>query len=577
MSSYSNLLKDISSGNIESLVYIPARREVVVTYNDGSSAKVSVLPNDQRILRLAQENNTILTVKDLRQEQALASLFGSLSIFFIFFIAITLLIRRSSNIANKTFGFLNSKDSIDEPNHLNTRFHDVAGISEALIEIKEIVSFLKSPEVFEKIGAKLPKGFLLVGPPGTGKTLLARAIAGEANVPFFSISASEFVELFVGVGASRVRGLFKKALANSPSIIFIDEIDAIGRQRGEGIGGGNDEREQTLNQLLTEIDGFADNSGVIIIAATNRPDVLDTALTRPGRFDRTIDIPLPDRQGRLDILSVHARTKPLEPDITLAPLALKTSGFSGADLSNLLNEAAILAARKNKNRISNNELNEALDKLSLGPMKSPLSDSKNKIVLAYHEAGRALVAYSLPSTEKIDKISILPNARGISGFTRFTPDEEIIDSGLITKGYLLSRLIRALGGRAAELIVFGKNEITQVSINDIQEATLLAREMVTKYGFSTLGPVSLDLNERSTFLSGALVRSSKPIAQKTIHAIDKEIVSLINTAMSKAIELLKPLMNKMDLLAEELLEVETLSYDKFIHIVDIDRKQTPSK
>ncbi len=570
MSSYSNLLKDISSGNIRSIIYVPARREVYVVFKDGSSSKVPVLPNDQKILRLAEESGTQLTVKDIRQEQAVASLFGNLTIVFLFIAALLFILKRTAGIANKTLGFVNSKDPIDDAEGPTTKFDDVAGISEALEDIKEIVTFLKSPQVFSKMGAKIPKGFLLIGPPGTGKTLLARAIAGEANVPFFSISASEFVELFVGVGASRVRQLFKKALEKSPSIIFIDEIDAIGRKRGSGIGGGNDEREQTLNQLLTEIDGFAENSGVIVIAATNRPDVLDNALIRPGRFDRKIEIGLPDRKGRLEILSVHARTKPLSEDVSLNTIALNTSGFSGADLSNLLNESAIIAARSNKTKISNIELNQALDKLTMGLIRNPLTNSSNKRIIAYNEVGKALVSFLIPTSEKLDKVSILPRSSKLGGYTRFTPDEELLDSGLITKRYLLSRLIRTLAGRAAEILVFGNQEITQVSINEISAATDLAREMITKYGFSKLGPVCLEMNQEEVFIGRSLISPSSSIAQKTITAIDKEVILLSKYCLEKAINLLKPFINEMDLMVNVLLEEETVSIERFTEVTGIE-------
>ncbi len=570
MPSYSNLLKDISNNKIDSIIYIPLRREVYITNKDGSKAKYSVLPNDQKILRLAEETGTSLEVKDIRQEQILASSVGNFAIVILFISALLLVIKRSANIANKSLGFLQSNEQANKDEDLQTKFHDVAGISEALDEIKEIVSFLKSPEIFEKLGAKIPKGFLLIGPPGTGKTLLAKAIAGEAQVPFYSIAASEFVELFVGVGASRVRNLFRTAKKNSPSIIFIDEIDSIGRQRGSGIGGGNDEREQTLNQLLTEIDGFSDNSGVIIIGATNRPDVLDLALTRPGRFDRKIEISLPDRRGREEILFVHARSKPLEKNACLSSVAINTVGFSGADLSNLLNEAAIFAARHQNKFISNNDLNKALDKLTTGLVKSPLNNSVNKTIIAYNEIGRAIVGHFVSHGDNLEKISILPRANKIGGFSRFVPDEETLDSGLITKGYLFSRIIRCLGGRAAEVLIFGDSEITQVATKDIEEATDLAREMVMKYGFSHLGPISLDhANDDSIFLGRSLIKSSNPIAQNTVKAIDKEVMLLLREALARAIEILKPYTKEMDKLSSVLVEEEVISSKKFIEIANL--------
>ncbi len=570
MPTYSDLLKDISNNKVDSIIYIPLRREVYVTNKDGSKAKFSVLPNDQRILRLAEQSGTSLTVRDVRQEVALASSVTNLTIIFLFITAFIFIIKRSANIANKSLGFLYTKEPTEKPEQLDTKFDDVAGVSEALDEIKEIVSFLKSPEIFEKVGAKIPKGFLLIGPPGTGKTLLAKAIAGEAQVPFYSISASEFVEMFVGVGASRVRNLFIKAKQSSPSIIFIDEIDSIGRQRGGGIGGGNDEREQTLNQLLTEIDGFSDNSGVIIIGATNRPDVLDSALTRPGRFDRKIEIPLPDRKGREEILSVHARTKPLKDDACLSLIATNTPGFSGADLSNLLNEAAILAARDEKKEISNNDLKNALDKLTTGIVKSPLNKSTNKTIIAYNEVGRAIVSHFLPYGESLEKISILPRGNQIGGFTRFIPDEEILDSGLVTKSYLFSRIIRCLGGRAAEILIFGDSEVTQVSSTYIQEATYMAKEMVMKYGFSNLGPISIDFgNDESIFLGRSLIKNSNPIAQNTAKVIDEEVMSISRLALARAIKILKPYTKEMDILADVLIAEEVITAKRFYEITKL--------
>nr|MBC8169936.1 AAA family ATPase [Synechococcus sp.] len=343
--SYSELLTQISAGKVKDLQLVPARREVIVEYDDGRNAVVSTLANDQQILRTAESAGVPLTVKDVRQEQALAGLAGNLALIALIVIGLSFLLRRSAQAANKAMGFGRSQARIRPQDEITVRFEDVAGISEAKEELQEVVTFLKQPESFIRLGARIPRGVLLVGPPGTGKTLLAKAIAGEAGVPFFSIAASEFVELFVGVGASRVRDLFRKAKEKSPCIIFIDEIDAVGRQRGAGIGGGNDEREQTLNQLLTEMDGFADNSGVILLAATNRADVLDTALMRPGRFDRRIQVDLPDRKGREAILAVHARSRPLSDAVSLADWALRTPGLSGADLANLINEAAILTAR----------------------------------------------------------------------------------------------------------------------------------------------------------------------------------------------------------------------------------------
>ncbi|MBU6354344.1 MAG: AAA family ATPase, partial [Cyanobacteria bacterium REEB498] len=407
--SYSQLLQQLRQGKVKELVLSPSQREVGVTYANGSRVQVPVFSNDQVLLRTAQAARVPLTVRDDRQEQASASLLANGLLLLLLLGGLALLIRRSSQVANRTLGFGRSKARMVQPEAaVAVRFEDVAGIAEAKEELQEVVTFLKEPERFTAVGAKIPKGVLLVGPPGTGKTLLAKAIAGEAGVPFFSMAASEFVELFVGVGASRVRDLFRQAKEKAPCIVFIDEIDAVGRQRGAGIGGGNDEREQTLNQLLTEMDGFAENSGVILLAATNRPDVLDTALMRPGRFDRRIVVDLPDRRGREAILAVHARSRPLDPEVCLADWASRTPGFSGADLSNLLNEAAILTARRERPCIDEAALNDALERITMGLTAAPLQDSAKKRLIAYHEIGHALITTLLPAADRLDKVTLLP-------------------------------------------------------------------------------------------------------------------------------------------------------------------------
>ena len=572
--SYSELLTQISAGKVKDLQLVPARREVIVEYDDGRNTTVSTLANDQQILRTAEAAGVPLTVKDVRQEQALAGLAGNVALIALIVVGLSFLLRRSAKAANKAMGFGRSQARIRPQDEITVRFEDVAGISEAKEELQEVVTFLKQPEGFIRLGARIPRGVLLIGPPGTGKTLLAKAIAGEAGVPFFSIAASEFVELFVGVGASRVRDLFRKAKEKSPCIIFIDEIDAVGRQRGAGIGGGNDEREQTLNQLLTEMDGFADNSGVILLAATNRADVLDTALMRPGRFDRRIHVDLPDRKGREAILAVHARSRPLSDEVSLADWALRTPGFSGADLANLINEAAILTARYDRSFVGSSELEAALERITMGLSASPLQDSAKKRLIAYHEIGHALVAVHTPNADPVDKVTLLPRSGGVGGFTRFFPDEEVIDSGLVSKAYLRARLVMALGGRAAETVVFGPGEITQGASGDLQMVSQLAREMVTRFGFSSLGPVALEGGDQEVFLGRDLIHTRPSYAESTGKAIDACVRQLAIQALDEAIALLEPRREVMDRLVEALITEETLSSSRFYEIAGLDRPQS---
>ena len=549
---------------------VPARREVIVTYPDGRRTTVSILANDQQILRTAEAAGTPLRVKDVRQEQALAGLAGNLALIVLIVVGLSLLLRRSAQVANKAMGFGRTQARTSPQSEVTVRFEDVAGIAEAKDELQEVVTFLKQPETFIKLGARIPRGVLLVGPPGTGKTLLAKAIAGEAGVPFFSLAASEFVELFVGVGASRVRDLFRKAKEKSPCIVFIDEIDAVGRQRGAGIGGGNDEREQTLNQLLTEMDGFADNSGVILLAATNRADVLDTALMRPGRFDRRIAVGLPDRKGREAILAVHARTRPLAEDVSLADWARRTPGFSGADLANLLNEAAILTARYQSTTLGNKELEMALERITMGLTAAPLQDGAKKRLIAYHEIGHALVAALTPNADPVDKVTLLPRSGGVGGFTRFFPDEEVLDSGLVTRAYLHARLVMALGGRAAEIVVFGPSEVTQGASGDLQMVSQLAREMVTRFGFSDLGPVALEGQDQEVFLGRDLIHTRPSYGERTGREIDLRVRLLASEALQQAIHLLESRREQMDVLVDALIEEETLQSDRFYALIGID-------
>merc|ERR1719221_1188942 len=444
------------------------------------------------------------------------------------------------------------------------KFNDIAGIDEAKAEFEEIVSFLKQPDKYTVVGAKIPKGILLVGPPGTGKTLLAKAIANEADVPFFSVAGSEFVEMFIGIGAARVRDLFKKASENAPCIVFIDEIDAVGRERGAGVGGGNDEREQTLNQLLTEMDGFKENKGVIVIGATNRADILDSALLRPGRFDRQVTVNLPDRLGRIGILKVHARNKPLSEDVSLVQLANRTPGFSGADLANLLNEAAILATRYKKSSITKNEVNEAADRIIGGIEGTPMEDTKNKRLIAYHEVGHAITGSVLKSHDEVEKITITP--RGMAkGLTWFTPEE---DQSLLSRSELLARIITTLGGRAAEQVVFGDPDVTTGASSDLQQFTNLARQMVTRFGMSNIGPIALeDDNSGQVFLGGTMIQGNE-YADSIADRIDEQVCTIINYCEQKAIEIIIDNRVIIDLIVERLLDIETMEGTEFRQLLN---------
>jgi len=464
--------------------------------------------------------------------------------------------------------FGKSKARLQMEPSTKVNFSDVAGVEGAKLELTEVVDFLKSPDRFTAVGAKIPKGVLLVGPPGTGKTLLAKAVAGEAGVPFFSISGSEFVEMFVGVGASRVRDLFEQAKKNAPCIVFIDEIDAVGRQRGAGLGGGNDEREQTLNQLLTEMDGFEGNSGIIIVAATNRPDVLDSALMRPGRFDRQVTVDRPDYAGRLQILNVHAKDKTLSKDVDLDKVARRTPGFTGADLANLLNEAAILAARRELNQVSNNEVGDAIERVMAGPEKKDrVMSEKKKELVAYHEAGHALVGALMPDYDPVAKVSIIPRGQA-GGLTFFTPSEERMESGLYSRSYLQNQMAVALGGRVAEEIVYGEEEVTTGASNDLQQVANVARQMITKFGMSDkIGPVALGRSQGGMFL-GRDIASERDFSEDTAATIDLEVSELIDSAYKRATKVLTENRSVLDEMAQMLIECETIDTEDIQDLIN---------
>ena len=463
--------------------------------------------------------------------------------------------------ANKSMDFGRSRAKLNEQNNKVT-FKQVAGLDEEKEEVAELIDFLKNPKKFQRLGARIPKGVLLVGPPGTGKTLLARAVAGEANVPFYYISGSEFVELFVGVGASRVRDMFKQAKHNAPCLIFIDEIDAVGRQRGAGLGGGHDEREQTLNQLLTEMDGFGANEGIIIIAATNRPDVLDPALLRPGRFDRQVQVNLPDAKGREEILKVHAIGKTFAKNVSLKNISQRTVGFSGADLENLLNEAALLAVRRNKDNITMLEIDEAHDRVLMGPAKkSKKYTEHDKKLVAYHEAGHAVLGIKLDGANDVQKITIIP--RGYAGgYTMMLPKEERFTA---TKQELLERITGLLGGRVAEKLIF--NEITTGAHNDFEQATKIVRAMVTEYGMSSLGPLQLEQNEGSVFL-GRDYNKSRNFSSQVAYEIDQEMRKIIDECYKNAEKIIRENKELLDLIANTLITKETLTKEEIDYLVE---------
>ncbi len=571
--SYSALLTKIDSGEVTRIEVDPTQRLARVMLEGDKKGdplrEVALFESYGELTKKALANKIDLAVQPTQDNSAVMGVLANLLLFFLLIGGLLMILRRSSNAPGgpgQAMSFGKSRARFQMEAKTGVLFDDVAGIEEAKEELQEVVTFLKKPERFTAIGARIPKGVLLIGPPGTGKTLLAKAIAGEAGVPFFSISGSEFVEMFVGVGASRVRDLFKKAKENAPCIIFIDEIDAVGRQRGAGIGGGNDEREQTLNQLLTEMDGFEGNTGIIIIAATNRADVLDSALLRPGRFDRQVMVDLPTYKGRLGILEVHARNKKLGSDISLETVARRTPGFSGAELSNLLNEAAILTARRRKDAVTMLEIDDAIDRVTIGLTLTPLLDSKKKRLIAYHEIGHALLMTVLKNSDPLNKVTIIPRSGGIGGFAQQAFNEDMIDSGLYTRAWMTDRITIALGGRAAEIEVFGDAEVTAGASSDIKAVADLAREMVTRYGMSDLGLVALESAGSEVFLGRGLSPRTE-YSEEVSTQIDQQVRGIAVHCYEEARKVIRENRTLVDRLVEMLLEKETIEGEDFRKIV----------
>ena len=560
---YSDFVEAVEDNQISRVLISPDRGTAQVVENDGRRAQVNLAP-DKELLGLLTQHDVDIAVQPTRQAPAWQSAVGSLIFPLLLLGGLFFLFRRAQGGGggNPAMQFGKSKARVQMEPSTQVTFSDVAGIAGAKLELTEVVDFLKNPDRFTAVGAKIPKGVLLVGPPGTGKTLLAKAVAGEAGVPFFSISGSEFVEMFVGVGASRVRDLFEQAKKNAPCIVFIDEIDAVGRQRGAGLGGGNDEREQTLNQLLTEMDGFEGNTGIIIVAATNRPDVLDAALMRPGRFDRQVTVDRPDYSGRLQILGVHARGKTLAKDVDLDKVARRTPGYTGADLANLLNEAAILAARRELTEVSNDEISDAIERVMAGPEKKDrVMSARRARLVAYHEAGHALVGALMPDYDPVQKISIIPRGNA-GGLTFFTPSEERMESGLYSRAYLQNQMAVALGGRVAEEIVYGEDEVTTGASNDLQQVANTARQMITRFGMSDdIGPVALGRAQGGMFL-GRDIAAERDFSEETAAMIDREVSDLVDVAYKRATKVLVDNRSVLDELAEMLVEQETVDAEE---------------
>ena len=567
---YSEFLQDVDGGRVKSVTIAGDR--ITGTYSDSSAGFQTYSPGDPTLVQRLEDKNVTINARPENDGSGsiFSMLIGWLPMLLILGVWIFFM-RQMQSGSGRAMGFGKSKAKLLTEAHGRVTFADVAGVDEAKQDLEEIVEFLRDPQKFQRLGGKIPRGVLLVGPPGTGKTLLARSVAGEANVPFFTISGSDFVEMFVGVGASRVRDMFEQAKKNAPCIIFIDEIDAVGRHRGAGLGGGNDEREQTLNQLLVEMDGFEANEGVILIAATNRPDVLDPALLRPGRFDRQVVVPNPDIIGREKILKVHVRNVPLAPNVDLKVLARGTPGFSGADLMNLVNEAALMAARRNKRLVTMAEFEDAKDKIMMGAeRRSTAMTQEEKTKTAYHEAGHAITALKVAKADPLHKATIIPRGRAL-GMVMQLPEG---DRYSISYTWMVSRLVIMMGGRVAEELKFGKENITSGASSDIQQATKLARSMVTQWGFSDkLGRVAYGENQEEVFLGHSVARTQN-VSEETAQIIDAEVRRLIDEAYEEARTILTKYKKQWTAIAEGLLEYETLTGDE---IAQIMKGEKPSR
>lgn len=573
---YSEFITAVENDQVEKVTFSADGQRLLAVDTDGNRYKLDALPNDPELLKTLTSHKVDVTVLPAQPETGAGDFIRSLIFPAILFGGLFLLSRRAGGGMGGGLGGMGGPMDLQRSGarvsmvpDTGVTFKDVAGVEGAKLELQEVVQFLKESERFTELGARIPRGVILEGPPGTGKTLLARAVAGEAGVPFFSIAGSEFVEMFVGVGASRVRDLFANAKKNAPCIVFIDEIDAVGRQRGAGIAGGNDEREQTLNQMLTEMDGFEGNSGVIVLAATNRADVLDSALLRPGRFDRRVVVDLPDFSGRLAILKVHSRGKPLGPDVDLEQIARRTPGFSGASLQNLMNEAAIFTARRQKKEISNDEISDAIDRITIGAEKKDavMTPSRQKLV-AYHEAGHAIVGALTPDYDQVAKISIIPRG-GAGGLTFFAPNEQRVDSGLYSRQFLEGQLAVALGGRIAEEIIFGEEYVTTGASNDLQRVTQVARQMVTRFGMSKkVGQMVVNMDQGGNpFLGRQMAMGGPQLSSELKSTIDEEVRRLVNVAYTRAKTVLTQNRSLLDSVAQKLVEKETMSAEEFQRMI----------